>query len=171
MEFQPFENTWVAGPHERQHLALVRSVMVRPFTGDTMMAERWTTVFQQLRDGRVIGEAHAITIPPGITMAPIDCILTGDVAVQEHQNSFAGLKETSFQRLSLRLMTDSGVVLWRTELPYTVVRGAKNLDEAMVTKALLTHVREHENTIGLTGLGTIAVALQNVEGPVAQIRD
>jgi hypothetical protein len=31
--------------------------------------------------------------------------------------------------------------MWKTELPYTIITGAKGLDEEMVTKALLTHVR------------------------------
>ena len=135
-----------------------------------MMAGRWVTVFQELSH-RATGEAHAITVQPISTTLQMDCVLIGDIAVQEPQSIFAGLKETSAQRLSLRLMTTSGVLLWRTELPYRVVRGAKNLDEAMATKALLTHVRTHENTIALTGLGTIEVALQNVERPMAQVRD
>ena len=171
IEFQPFENSWVAGPQERQSLGSVRTVTVRPFAGDPMMAGRWATVFQEFSDRRAMGEAHGITVQPISTTLQMDCVLTGDIAVQEPQSSFAGLKETSSQRLYLRLMTHSGVLLWRTELPYTVVKGAKNLDEAMATKALLTHVRAHENTIALTGLGTIEVALQDMERSVAQVRN
>jgi hypothetical protein len=171
IEFQSFENSWVAGPHERQHLALVRTVMVRPFAGDPVMAERWTTVFQELSIRRNNAEGHAITVQREGTISHINCVLTGDVAVQNPERGFAGLKETSSQRLYLRLMTDSGVLLWRSELPYTVVRGAKILDEPMVTAALLTHVRAHQNTIGLIGLGSITVALKNVEQPIEQLRD
>jgi hypothetical protein len=43
--------------------------------------------------------------------------------------------------------------MWKTELPYTVVKGDKNLDEQMVTQALLTHVRAYENELGLANLG------------------
>ena len=159
IEFQPFENSWVAGPHERQNLTLLRTVTVKPFAGDPMMAQRWTAVFQDITDRRAVGEVEAIKdqVQAGSTTSLIDCVLTGDVAVQEPHSSFAGLKENSSHRLYLRLFTDSGLLLWRTELPYTMVRGAKNLDEAMTTKALLTHVRLHENEIGLAGLGTIQV--------------
>jgi hypothetical protein len=74
-----------------------------------------------------------------------------------------GLKETSSHRLYVRLMTDSGILLWRTELPYTLVRGAKTIDEEMVTKALLSHVRQYANEIGVAGLGgtTMQVRLQD----------
>ncbi len=81
------------------------------------MAGRWRAVLHELSDRRSIGEAHAITVQPEDTISQINCVLTGDVAVQDPQKSFAGLKEISSQRLSLRLMTDSGVLLWRTELP------------------------------------------------------
>ena len=83
----------------------------------------------------------------------VDCVLIGRVAGQEPKRSFAGLKESSSQRLYLYLMSDSGTVIWKTELVYTIVKGAKDLDEEMVTKALLTHVRAQANELGLAELG------------------
>jgi len=129
-----------------------------------MMAERWATVFHELSDRRERMKAQALTVQRGSTISQIDGVLTGDIAVQELTSSLAGLKETSSQRLHLRLMSSAGVLLWETELPYTVVSGAKNLDEAMVTNALLAQVRMQEHELGLTELGTIAVTVQNVEG-------
>ena len=43
--------------------------------------------------------------------------------------------------------------MWKTELSYTTVKGVKDLDEEMVTKALLTHVRAYANELGLAELG------------------
>ena len=82
-------------------------------------------------------------------------MLIGYVTGQEPKESFAGLKESSSQRLYLRLVSDSGTLLLKTELPYTVVKGAKDLDEDIVTKALQTHVRKHANELGLAELGAM----------------
>ena len=114
-----------------------------------MMTVRWTVVFQD------ITRSHSRV---GVPLASqIDGVLTGYVISQEPQNNFVAFKETSSQRLYLRLTTDLGTLLWRTELPYTIVRGAKALDEERVTKVLLTHVNKHANEIGLAGLGAITV--------------
>lgn len=43
--------------------------------------------------------------------------------------------------------------MWKTELSCTTVKGVKDLDEGMVTKALLTHVMAHANELGLAELG------------------
>jgi hypothetical protein len=50
-------------------------------------------------------------------------------------------------------MSADGTLIWKTELPYTIVKGAKDLDEEIVTKALLTHVRAHSNELELAELG------------------
>lgn len=81
-------------------------------------------------------------------------VLTGYVISQVPENSFVGFKETSSQRLYLRLTSDSGILLWRTELPYTIVKGAKGLDEERMTNALLTHVNRHAEEIWLGWAGS-----------------
>jgi hypothetical protein len=83
----------------------------------------------------------------------VDFVLIGNVAGQEPKMSFGGLKESSSQRLYLHQMSRSGTLMWKTELSYTIVKGAKDLDEEMVTKALLIHVRAHVNELGLAELG------------------
>src|SRR6266513_2260535 len=164
IEFQSFENSWVVAPHERQRLGLVKSIAVMPFLGDPVMAERWTAVFREMTDLRVVGPSDAtrygVSDPGQIGLvqrmsaeSQVDCVLIGRVAGQEPKRSFAGLKESSSQRLYLYLMSDSGTVIWKTELAYTIVKGAKDLDEEMVTKALLTHVRAQANELGLAELG------------------
>ena len=165
IEFQAFETSWVAASHERQYLGLVQSIAVMPFGGDPMMAERWAAVFRDMTDLRVVSPSDSIRY--GVfdhgqiglgqrTSAEslADCVLIGNVAGQEPMKSLMGLKESSSQRLYLYLMSDSGKLLWKTELSYTIVKGAKDLDEAMVTRALITHVRAHANELGLDELGT-----------------
>ena len=115
-----------------------------PFVGDPAMAERWTIVLREMTDLRIVSPSDA---------APVDCVLNGKVDGQEPKKTFVGLKESSSRRLYLHLATDSGTLMWKTELPYTIEMGAKNLDEEAVTKALLTHVRTHADAIGLTELG------------------
>ena len=95
-------------------------------------------------------------------------MLTGDVIGQQPVNSYVGFKETSSHRLYLRLTTDSGILLWRTELPYTIVKGAKALDEERVTNALLTHVNRHATEIGLAGLGAITMQATALEPYVSR---
>jgi hypothetical protein len=159
IEFQSFENSWVVGPQEWQHLASIKSIAVMPFDGDPMMAERWAAVFRDMTDLRVESrfDATGYGVSDYGQMRPtqrireesqVDCVLIGHVSGQVPQKSFAGLKEHSSQRVHLQLVSDSGTLLWKTELPYTIVTGAKGLDEEMVTKALLTHVRAQANELG-----------------------
>lgn len=144
IEFQPFENTWVVEPQERQQLGVVKSIAVMPFVGDPAMAERWTVVLREMTDLRIVSPSDA---------AQVDYVLNGNVAGQEPTKTFVGMKESSSRRLYLHLVTDSGTLIWKTELPYTIEQGAKNLDEEAVTKALLTHVRAHAEAIGFAELG------------------
>jgi hypothetical protein len=166
IEFQSFENSWVVAPEERQRLASMKSIAVMPFAGDPMMAERWATVLREMTDLRVLSPADATRYMAahhgqiGLAQrmrvnSQVDCVLTGHVVGQEAQKSFAGLKERSSQRLYLYLASNLGGLMWKTELPYTIVTGAKNLDEYMVTKVLLTHVRAYSNELGFSELGAL----------------
>jgi hypothetical protein len=132
------------------------------------MGERWTTVFQHIIDRRVTSQPEVQGVQQVTAAWQVDCVLIGNVIGQGPQNSFMGFKETSYRRLYLRLMTDSGILLWRTELPYTIVTGTKNLDEEMVTKALLTHVRTYAKEIGLAGLGATTTQVASQEYPLMQ---
>ena len=157
IEFQPFENTWMVELQERQQLGLVKSIAVMPFGGDPAMAERWTVVFREMTDLRIVSPSEA---------PQVDCVLNGKVAGQEPTKTFVGLKESSSRRLYLHLVTDSGTLMWKTELPYTIEKGAKNLDEQAVTKALLTHVRTYADAIGLAELG-----VRNQRGASGSLRN
>lgn len=164
IEFESFENSLVIAPQEREHLGVVKSIAVMPFFGDPVMAERWAAVFREMTDLRVMSPSDAtryaasdheqIELTQRISAeAQVDCVLFGSMASQERQKSFAGLKESSSQRLYLHLVSAEGTLMWKTELPFTMVKGSKDLDEEMVTQALLTHVRAQANELGLSELG------------------
>ena len=164
VEFQPFENSWWVAPQERQCLASVKSLAVMPFAGDPVMAERWTVVFREMTDLHVVNPSDAtryeISDQGQIEQAQrvgeelhVDCVLIGSVTGQESQRSFVGLKENSSRRLYLQMVNAEGTLMWKTELPFTIVKGTKGMDEEFVTQALLTHVRTEANELGLADLG------------------
>jgi hypothetical protein len=164
IEFQSFENSWSVASQERKHLASVKSIAVIPFVGDPLMAERWTTVIRETTDLRVVSPSdatrHEISDHGQIELAQrigaelhVDCVLIGNVTWQEPQKSFVGLKESSSRRLYLQMVSAEGALMWKTELPFTVVKGTKGMDEEFVTQALLTHVRTQANELGLADLG------------------
>src|ERR1700704_5493806 len=99
IEFQAFENSWVVAPHERQHLGLVKSIAVMPFIGDPVMAERWTVVFREMTDLRVVSPSEAtrygvsdhgqIGLVQRISAeSQVDSVLIGRVVGQEPKRSF-----------------------------------------------------------------------------------
>jgi hypothetical protein len=153
IEFQSFENTWLVERQERQELALMKSIAVIPFVGDPAMAERWTAVFRELTALRIVSPSDASQHSIQRVDSQVDCVLTGTVVDQESTRTFAGLKERLLRRLYLHLVSDSGTLIWKTELPYTIEKGSKNLSEELVTKVLLAHVRAHAVDIGLAELG------------------
>jgi len=171
IEFQPFENSWWVASQERQHLASVKSIAVMPFAGDPVMAERWTAVFRETTDLRVVTLSDAaryeISDHEQIELVQrigaelqVDCVLIGNVTGQESQKSFVGFKESSSRRLYLQMVSAEGTLMWKTELPFTMVKGAKGMEEEFVTQALLTHVRSQATELGLADQGktTIQVA-------------
>ena len=83
----------------------------------------------------------------------MDCVLIGNVTGQESQKSFVGLKESSSRRLYLQMVSAEGVLIWKTELPFTMVKGTKDMDEEFVTQALLTHAKSQATELELADLG------------------
>jgi hypothetical protein len=169
IEFQSFENSWLVAPQERRHLASVKSIAVMPFVGDSVMAERWAVVIRETTDLRVVSlpdvTLYEISDHGQIGLAQrigaelhVDCVLIGNVTDQEPMKSFVGLKQSSSRRLYLQLVSAEGTLMWKTELPFTMVRGTKGMDEEFVTQALLTHVRTQANELGLAHL--VATTMQ-----------
>jgi hypothetical protein len=65
-------------------------------------------------------------------------------------------KEKYPQRLFLHLVSAEGTLLWKAELPFTVVKGKKEVDEEMAKRDLLTHITTHAKELGWTDLGLVA---------------
>jgi hypothetical protein len=175
IEFQSFENSGLVTPQERQHLASMKSIAVMPFVGDPVMAQRWTAVFRETTDLRIVSPSdttqYEVSDHGQIELAQrigaelhVDCVLIGNVTGQEPQKSFVGLKESSSRRLYLQMVSAEGVLIWKTELPFTMVKGTKDMDEEFVTQALLTHVKSQATELGLADLGetTVQAALRSL---------
>lgn len=163
IEFQSFENSWLVAPDERKYLGSVKSIAVMPFSGDSIMAERWAAVIRETTDLRVMRPSdvnrYEISDRRQIELAQrigaelhVDCVLIGNVTGQEPMKGFVGLEKSSSQRLYLQLVSAEGILMWKTELPFTVAKGTKGMDEEFVTQALLTHVRSQVNELGLAEL-------------------
>ena len=178
VEFESFEQAWVAPSEARQQVPL-KHIAVAPFVGDLRMADWWATVLGQVSDRHVIGPAEvaghlpanvltqltqSTTDQDDIALAPqisrdtqADAVLFGRVVSKPPQKAFWGSKERYPKRLYLHLVSAEGTVLWKAELPFAVVKGTKDIDEEIVKRVLLTHVRTHAKELGWTELGLVAV--------------
>lgn len=176
--FEPFEHTWVARPEEQRQVHLTR-LAVASFVGDVRMAEWWAAVLAQATDLHVISPAEVSSrLPPNmltqltqsttdqddIALATqlgrdiqMDAVLFGRVVVEPPRTAFWGLKERYPQRLFLRLVGAEGTLLWKSELPFMVVKGTKEVDEEMVKRTLLAHITTHAKELGWSELGLVVV--------------
>jgi hypothetical protein len=174
VEFESFEHAWVAPPEARQQVSL-KHIAVAPFVGDLRMADWGATVLEQATDRHVISPAEVANHLPAnvltqitqsttdqddIVLAPqisrdiqADAVLFGRVLSKPLQKTFWGWKERYPKRLYLRLVSAEGTLLWKAELPFAVVKGTKEIDEEIVKRVLLTHVRTHAKELGWTELG------------------
>lgn len=177
VEFEPFEQAWVAPPEARQQVPL-KHIAVAPFVGDLRMADWWATVLGQATDRHVISPAEVASHLPAnvltqmtqsttdqddIALAPqvsrdtqADAVLFGRVVSKPLRKAFWGSKERYPKRLYLHLISAEGTLLWKAELPFAVVKGTKEVDEEVAKRVLLTHVRTHAKELGWTELGLTA---------------
>jgi hypothetical protein len=178
VEFESFEQAWVAPPEVRQQVPL-KHIAVAPFVGDLRMADWWATVLGQATDRHVISPAEVANHLPAIvltqitqsttdqddiSLAPLvswdiqaDAVLFGRVVSKPPQKTLWGWKERYPKRLYLHLVSAKGTLLWKAELPFAVVKGTEEVDEEIVKRVLLTHVRTHAKELGWTELGLGAV--------------
>lgn len=177
VEFESFEQAWVAPPEARQQVPL-KHIAVAPFVGDLRMADWWATVLGQATDRHVISPAEVASHLPANVLTQMtqsttdqddialalqvsrdtqaDGVLFGRVVSKPPQKAFWGSKERYPKRLYLHLVSAEGTLLWKAELPFAVVKGTKEVDEEIVKRILLTHVRTHAKELGWTELGLTA---------------
>jgi hypothetical protein len=142
-------------------------------------ADWWATVLGQATDRHVISPAEVASHLPAnvltqmtqsttdqddIALAPqvsrdiqTDAVLFGRVVSKPPQKGFWGSKDRYPKRLYLHLISAEGTLLWKVELPFAVVKGTKEVDEEIVKRILLTHVRTHAKELRWTELGLGAV--------------
>ena len=174
--FWPFEQSWVA-PRDQSSDAMrnpqVTSIAVLPVEGDPEMGARLATVLQQETTLRVESPATVETriteTDPRSTQADdadrsalakeitrdmgVDTVLVSRVAGSPSHPSDWGWKAESSRRLYLYLIAHDGRLLWKDELPFTLVKGGTPPVEASVQVDLAHHVMQHVKELRLDELG------------------
>ena len=174
--FRPFEQSWVAQQDQSSdaiHNSKVTSVAVLPVEGDPEMGARLVTLLQQETTLRV--EVPA-TVAAGISAADprsakaddadrsalakevtrdlgVDTVLVSRVAGSPTHPSDWGWKAEGSRRLYLYLVNQDGHLLWKDELPFTLVKGSKPPLESSVQIDLSHHVMQHVKELHLDELG------------------
>lgn len=83
----------------------------------------------------------------------VDAVLFGRVHGEAAQSSEWGWKQEESRRLFLYLVDRHGRLLWKDELPFTVVTGSKPAIEDSVQTSLSHHFMDHVRDLGLDDLG------------------
>jgi hypothetical protein len=175
--FWPFEQSWVAPQQDQSsdaaHKSKVTSVAVLPVEGDPEMGARLATLLQEETTLRV--EAP-VTFVAGIYAADprsgkaddadrsalakevtrdlgIDTVLVSRVTGSPSHPSDWGWKAEGSRRLYLYLVNHDGHLLWKDELPFTLVKGSTPPLEASVQIDLSHHVMQHVKELRLDELG------------------
>ena len=174
--FGPFEQSWVAKQDQSSdgvYNSKVTSVAVLPVEGDPEMGARLATLLQQETTLRVESPA---TDADGVTAADprsahaddadrsalakeitrdlgVDTVLVSRVAGAPSHPSDWGWKAEGSRRLSLYLVNHDGHLLWKDELPFTLVNGSTPPLEASVQIDLAHHMMQHVKALRLDELG------------------
>lgn len=174
--FWPFEQSWVA-PRDRSSDAMrnpkVTSVAVLPVEGDPEMGARLATVSQQETTLRVespstVRAAVAETdsrsaqaddndrsaLAKEITQdLGVDTVLVSRVTGSPSHPSDWGWKAEGSRRLYLYLVNRDGRLLWKDQLPFTLVKGSTPPLESSVQVDLAYHVMQHVKELRLDERG------------------
>ena len=147
--FWPFEQSWVA-PRDRSNNAMryskVTSVAVLPVEGDTEMRARLAALLQQEtalrvevsmgssavvaetvpRSARAVDDKDRSTLAKEITRdLGVDTVLMSRVLpVSPLSSERLGAETEGSRRLYLYLVNHKGHLLWKDELPFTLVPGS-----------------------------------------------
>jgi hypothetical protein len=174
--FGLFEQSWVA-PQDQLSDAVknlkVTSIAILPVEGDPEMGARLSTLFQQETALRV--EVPTSIAAGGATADPysanaddadrsalakevtrelgVDTVLVSRVVGSPSHPGDWGWKAEGSRRLYLYLMNRDGHLLWKDELPFTLVKGSTSPQEASVQTDLSDHVMQHVKELHLDELG------------------
>jgi hypothetical protein len=167
--FRPFERSWVSAEKPTEIVANISltSLAVLPVEGDEQMGARLSRILQRQTALQVVEPAQLdreIGIlhddPRRSTLAKdlssefdVDAVLFGRVAGSVSHPSDWGWKDEESRRLFLYLFDRDGHLLWKDELPFTVLTGSKPAIEESVQTSLSNHLMDHVRDLGLDDLG------------------
>ncbi|WP_455244728.1 hypothetical protein [Petrachloros mirabilis] len=168
--FRPFEQSWVSTERPSEILggSSLTSVAVAPVEGDDEMASRLSTILQRQTALRVELSSPAHQAAPGLSDDDtkraetarslsreliVDAVLFGRVADAERHPSDWGWNNKELCRLYLYLVDRDGHLLWKDELPFTVIPGSKPPLEHSMQAALDRHLMNHVRDLGLDSIG------------------
>ena len=175
--FEPFEQSWVAKQDQSSDSVLnlkVTSVAVLPVEGDPEMGARLAALLQEETALRVetpmsiaagvtvtdsrsakTAEIDRSTLAKEVTRSlSVDTVLVSRVTAgsSSHPSDW-GRKSEDSRRLYLYLMNRDGQLLWKDELPFTLVKGFSSQQEASMQTDLSDHVMQHVKELRLDELG------------------
>jgi hypothetical protein len=167
--FRPFEESWVSSgkPSDDPDGLLLTSVALLPVDGDAEMGARLAEVLQQQTALRIepaaklereiaaplTDEARAAIAKDVSRELVVDAVLFGRVAGTTSHPSDWGWKAEESRKLFLYLVDQNGRLLWKDELPFTVVKGSKPPIEQSLQTSLGHHLMDHVRDLGLDHLG------------------
>ncbi|NWF73132.1 MAG: hypothetical protein HXY51_08875 [Nitrospirae bacterium] len=174
--FGRFEHSWVAGQDQSGDAVNnsgVTSVAVFPVEGDPEMGARLATLLRQETALRVESPA---TVTAGVIAAGlhsgntddaerstlakevtrdlgVDTILISRVTESPSHPGDWGWRAEGTRRLYLYLVNSEGQLLWKDELPFTLVNGPHPPLDTSVQTDLTHHVMQHVKVLRLDELG------------------
>jgi hypothetical protein len=167
--FEPFEQSWVSleKPAEMVDHSSLSSVAVWPIEGDKNMGSRLIDVLQRQTALHVVtprsphrpvvllpGESERAVLARSLSREfAVDAVLFAREAGTTSRASDWGWKEQESRRLFLYLVDRDGHLLWKDELPFTIVTGTKPAIEEFIQTDLSRHFMNHVRDLGLDALG------------------
>jgi hypothetical protein len=168
--FLPFEASWVSDekPLEITQGLSLFSIALFPVEGDVTLEEQLIQILQQQTALRLQPFTRSTNEPASVphdetdraTLAKVvaqelavDAVLFGYVSGLPSHPSDWGWKEEESRRLFLYLIDHDGHLLWKDELPFTVITGARPPLPSAVQTSLTHHFMDHVRDLGLDVLG------------------
>jgi len=170
VKFQAFEESWVSTEQSAAVTAssALTSIALMPVDGDGAMGARLTKLLTRETALRVVtptGRQHPLRVaPPDRERAvwahelsrdlAVDAVLYGYVVgATPLASSEWGWKTDEQRRLFLYMIDSDGQLLWKDELPFLIVTGAKPALEDSVQRSFTRHFMDHVRELRLDDAG------------------
>jgi hypothetical protein len=167
VRFRPFEASWVSNEPTAAivNRPALSSLALLPVEGDEAMADRLTKLLQRETALQVLTATRRI---PAVAFADqdrsvmarelsdelaVDAVLYGHVVGTAPHPGDWGWKAEEPRRLFLYMIDRHGHLLWKDELPFLIVTGAKPAIEDSVQMSLTRHFMDHVQVLGLDQAG------------------